>query len=292
MNRPARTDIMRILMRGWPARLRRYLPRRRRRLWRYVSGRRRRIGLGAFAFLVLLAYGYWSVTNDARTQEQVAGYLSRLTGGQVKIDHARFSLFGGIRVRNLRLFLEDDDEVPYFQAPQVLLSHRPSGLLRGRIEPTEIVCVRPRVRLVEDVLTKKLNVEKMFPLARHAGGLGSGARLPAIRLREGKLEYLDLVDGQLMQVGGGPLPWAVTLLPGPEGKAYQLSFASQEGAISGTGVIDTGTGATHISGSIGLKGLDKALPRKYRKWKQHYKLDGRVRYAGHARLGPAAATEP
>jgi len=277
-------------MHGWLARLRLLLPRRRRRLWRYVSGRRRRVGLGIFAVLMLLAYGYWSLTNDARTQKRVAGYLSGLTGGHVKIDRARFSLFGGIRVVNLRLFLPDE-EVPFFQAPQVLLSHHPAGLLfRGRLEPTEIVCVKPQVTLVEEVSTEELNVRKIFPLAGRAGGLGAMAHLPAIRLREGQLEYFDLDDGRLMPVGKRPLPWAVTLLPGPEGKVYQLSYEGQMGTIGGSGTIDTTSGATHIEGWLGFEGLDRALPRKYRKWKQRYKLKGRAGYAGDAQLGPSATT--
>jgi len=281
-----------VRMRAWLLKLRRVIPRRRRRLWRYVSGRRRGAGLGAFALLVLIAYGYWLFTNDARVQQEFIRYLSHLTGGQVKVDRTEFSLFEGIRVTNLRLYLPGDADVPFLRAPQVHLSHRPSALLlRGKLVPTEIVCVKPRVTLVEDVLTERLNVEKIFPIARRAAGLGLGGQLPQIRLREAELEFLDLEDGQLLPVGKRPLPWIVALLPGPEGRIYHVSFEGQAGTIRGSGTIDTETGATRLSGRLGLHGLDKALPRKYRTWRRRYGLAGRVHYAGVGRLGGSTTSE-
>lgn len=271
----------------WLSRLRGSLPRRRRRPWRCVSGRRHGVGLALLALLVLVAYGYWFGTNDARAQREVARYLAQLTGGHVRLDHAEFSLFGGIRVRNLRVFGSEEIDVPLFQAPQVLISHRPLALLlRGRLEPIEIICVRPRVTLVEDAHTGRFNIQEIFPLARGARGLGAGTKLPAVRLREGELVLLDLEDERLLPVGKRPLPWRVALLPGPEGRVYRLSFEGQEGTIRYSGTIDTVTGANRFTGEmIGLSGLDRALPRKLRKWRRRYKLDGRVSYAGDAHWG-------
>ena len=72
------------------------------------------------------------------------------------------------------------------------------------------------------IYMRKRGFRKIFPLARHAGGLGAGAHLPAIRLRQGQLEYFDLEDGRLMPVGKGPLPWGITLLPG-ESHAFEVA---------------------------------------------------------------------
>ncbi len=276
----------------WSLRFRRFLARRRRRPWRYVSGRRHGVGVAAFSLLVLLAYAYWALTNEARVQAQVVRYLSQLTGGRVKVDHAEFSMFGGIRVRNLRLFLSDEIDAAFFEAPQVLINHRPSGLmLRSRLEPTEIVCVKPRVRLVQDVRSGQFKLGRLFPLSRRGGALPAQAELPAIRLREGELVFEDLEDGQRLPVAKEPLPWVVTLLPSREGRVYQVSFEGQEGTIRYSGTIDTVSGATTFTGQmIGLSNLDKALPRNLRQWRQRYKLDGRVRYAGDVQLGRSDTT--
>jgi len=268
------------------ATLRRRLPGRRRREWRFVSGRRRRFGLVLFVLLALLAGGYWYLTNDARIQRQARQYLQRLTGARVQVDSARFSLFGGIRLRNLRLHLDGDAETPFFQSASVVLSHRPWSLFgRGRLEPTQIVCVHSRVRLVQDVHTGRWNTERIFPIAGSESGQGEALALLPIRLRDTELEVVDLDDGQALPVGRMFLNMA---LQGDDGdRMYRFDFeeqAAQPATIRGSGTIDAVTGQTHVSGWVGLKGLDKALPRKYRQWKKRYQLAGEMNWTGDTYL--------
>jgi len=274
------------------ATLRRRLPGRRRREWRFVSGRRRRFGLVLFVLLAMLAGGYWYLTNDARIQRQVKQYLERLTGARVQVDSARFSLFGGIRLRNLRLHLDGDAETPFFQSASVVLSHRPWSLFgRGRLEPTRIVCVHSRVRLVQDVRTGRWNTERIFPIAGRGSGPAERFALLPIRLRDTELEVVDLEDGQALPVGRMGLNMA--LRPDDEQRLYRFDFEEQAphpATIRGSGTIDTVTGQTHVSGWVGLKGLDKALPRKYRRWKKRYQLAGEMNWTGDTYLavGPQA----
>ena len=101
------------------------MPHRRRRHWRYVSGRRRRVGLVLFAALVVVAYSYWYLTNDDRVAREVEAYVARLTGGKVEVESAQFRLFGGIRVEGLKITLPDGTGLPFLDAPQVRIVHRP-----------------------------------------------------------------------------------------------------------------------------------------------------------------------
>ena len=57
-----------------------WLPRRRRRMWRYVSPRRRGAGLLLLALLIVSAWGYWSLTNNDRVRSEARRYLRGLCG--------------------------------------------------------------------------------------------------------------------------------------------------------------------------------------------------------------------
>jgi len=244
------------------------------------------------AALLGVSYGYWHLTNDARMREYVIAYLQRCTGGRVQVGSARFSLFQGINVHGLRLYLSKNDPEPFFEAPKVHLDHRPSSLLfRGRLEVTEIVCVGPRVTLVEDVVTERLNVMKLFPLVgpmarRSRPGRWPG--LPSIRLRNMELVRKDAEHGQYMEVGrtGG---LNLTLALDAEQGAYRLGFEGPAGTVGGGGTIDLLTGQTHTTGLVELPRLDDALPRKYRQWRRRYKLAGKMSFDVQARVGVSGA---
>ncbi len=254
-------------MTGLLSKLRRRLPRRRRRLWRYVGGRRRRAGLFVFALLVLVAGGYWYLTNDAHIQRKVEQYLHRLTEAEVKIESAQFSLFGGIQVRNLQIRAADG-KIPFFEAPEVFISHRPSVLLvRGALEPTQIVCVGATVRPVLDLQSGLWNL----PIISGAG-LADGKKIPLvpIYLRGAELETIEVLAGH--QFRRPRVPMSISFLPDPDSRKYNIILADEAGTIRGTGTIDAVTGRTLITGPVLEAGLDKTLPKQYLDWKKRYKL--------------------
>ncbi|MDY7010891.1 MAG: AsmA-like C-terminal region-containing protein [Planctomycetota bacterium] len=250
------------------SRLRRRLPWRRRRLWRYVSGRRRRAGLFVFAVLVLVAGGYWYLTNDARVQRKVQQYLHHLTGAEVKTESAQFSLFGGIQVSKLQI-RTSDGKISFFEAPEVFISHRPSALLlRGALEPTGIVCVGATVRPVLDLQSGRWNL-----LIADWSGRSEGKReipLVPIYLRDAKLETTEVLDGH--QFRRPSMPMSISLLPDMDRRKYNIILADEAGTIQGRGTIDAVTGQTLIAGPVWEAGLDKTLPGQYLDWKKRYKL--------------------
>ncbi len=253
---------------GFLSRLRRRLPRRRRRLWRYVGGRRRNAGLFVFALLALVAGGYWYLTNDARVQRKVEQYLQRLTGAVVKVESAQFSLFGGIQVRNLQIRAVDS-QIPFFEAPEVFISHRPSALLvRGALEPTQIICVGATVRPVLDLQSGRWNL----PVTGGAGWTDGKKRAPLVPicLRDAELEVIEVLDGN--QFRRPRVPMSISLLPDQTGRKYNIILEDEAGAIQGRGTIDAVTGRTLITGPVLEAGLDKTLPKQYLDWKKRYKL--------------------
>ena len=243
------------------------------------------------ALMLVVGYGYYHVTDDSRIKQHVVSYLESCTGGRVEVGKAQFKLFEGIRVEGLRIYLDPDDPEPFFEAPNLVLQHRPSALfLRRRLEPTEIVAVGFVVRLVEDVKTGRLNVSRLFAFLQPRLASGLGGRLPVIRGRKGKLIRQDLEDGQRTTVGQWPADVAV--LP-TEGGGYVVKLEGPEG-MSGEVAIDLATGVTSVKGLIDLERLDDALPRRYRRWRQRYKLTGKVFGVGQGSVTPATGptTQP
>ena len=268
------------------SRLRRRLPGRRRRLWRYVSGRRRSAGLFVFALLVLVAGGYWYLTNDARVQRKVEQYLHNLTGAEVKTESAHFSLFGGIQVRNLQI-QTTDGKISFFEAPEVFISHRPSALLvRGALEPTGIICVGATVRPVLDLQSGRWNLLMVGWMGQSDGG--KKIPLVPIYLRDAKLETTEVLDGH--QFRRPSVPMSISLLPDPDGRKYNITLSDEAGAIRGTGTIDVATGQALITGPVWEAGLDKTLPKQYLDWKKRYKLTFNQPWDITVSLGGSATT--
>ncbi len=278
-------------MRRLLTRLRRRLPRRRRRHWRFVSGRRRRIGVLVFALLALLAYSYWHFTNEARIRRQVISYLEQMTGGMVKVERAEFRLFSGIRVKGMRVFLAGNTEIPFFSG-DVVINHSPGSLLGGQLEATEIICMR-RVRLIQDYRSGLWNTQGMFPFAGGiAGPVGAKARLPIIRWR-GMLEIITHLDGQYIRRPEAPLN--VALVPDETGEAYKVTFLDPDSnETRGVGALDLTTGRLEIvEGQIGGAWLDKVLPKRWLDWKTRHKLTFTKPFAISLAAGiPQATSRP
>ncbi len=272
--------------------MQKYLPRRRRRLWRYVSPRRRGMGMVALALLVLLGYGYWHLTNDWRIGRLARRYLSDLTGARVDIRSAKFKVFAGVELAGVRLYIPGDPSpVPFLQAETVVLKHYPWSLLfSGRIQPQEVICLEPIVTLEHHVAENEYNVQRLFQLAlarwREREG-GYAGRLPPIRIRQAQLRWVD-VDGGL-RLPLGMMQLNISMRP-REGQEYDVVFENQRAGspptVHGRFALDAKKGKIRqISGSASIVGLEGALPRKYRRWRRRYAVTGEVQLRGEPGVG-------
>ena len=264
-----------------------HLPRRRRRFWRHVSGRRRRVGVVLFAAVILGVYGWWHFTNDRRVRTTAEAYLHKMTGASVRIRAAHFSLFEGIRLEGVRLFYRDGSRVEdLFEAREVLLRHRPVSLLSGgSLEVTEIVCIAGVLTMSQDAQDGTWNVERLLRhsmsvrLVRSAPPL----RLPAIRLRDGRVVFCEVVQGGLLEVGR--LSLNASAEPLADRPAYAVELEGPDGR--GQGLIDIATGETRWTGDAPWRAVSRALPRQYRQLAARYGLQGNLQFT--VEHDPAAA---
>ena len=222
-----------------------------------------------FALLVLLAYAYWHLTNEARIQQRVEAYLDGMLAGPAKVKRARFRLFSGIRIEGMKLFSGETADLPFF-AGDAVLYHQPWELFQGRMEATEIVSAGGRVRMVWDVRQGKYLAQGILRVAGPGGALGG--RLPAIRLRDVTVEWVDLLDGQIIP-RGPPVRLSMSLIPDAEQKRYNITLEDTAGPSETVGWLDPATGQITITkGQIGPALMDKVLPRKWLDWKERHKV--------------------
>ena len=258
---------------------------RRRRLWRYVSPSRRGISLAILAMLVVAVYSYGRLTQDDRVRRLARSSLHDLTGGRVRIGGAHFDLFSGVRLADVRVYTPGDPATaePFLRAKTVILRYKPAAMLfGGAIQPAEVICVEPVVTLEYDVQQDRYNFQKFFAAgAALAAQSGANAALPPIRVRQGRLRWVDVDHG--LRVPFEEMPITLSMTPGQAGE-YLITFEEQhEGsapAIAGSLSLDVRTGqARPRSGTVPIPNLDKALPSKYRQWRQRYGIQGEVRLA-------------
>ena len=258
------------------------LPRRRRRLWKYVSPRRHGAGVLTLALLTLMLYGYWAQTNDRRVKDRAEGYLEKLTGARIKIERASFSFFGGIELENVRFFVPDVyAPEPFFRAKAVNLRHMPWRLLGGRtIKPYEIVCTEPTVMLEYETDSESYSAQRLLTLLRKRQKLlspGEKLDLPAVKIRKGKLAVIDLVDG--VRQPAGEVDIEVSMVPQGD-ENYSIIFEDPRGgenSIRGHLVINLTTGHIDVLDAVlPFEKFNQMLPRRYRRWSERYNLVGTI----------------
>ncbi|MCJ7544951.1 MAG: AsmA-like C-terminal region-containing protein [Phycisphaerae bacterium] len=257
---------------------------RRRRLWRYVSPRRRVAALVILATLLGVAYAYGRLTHDDRVRRHARNYLKALTGGRVEIGQAHFGLLSGVTLREVRVYVPGEPAAePFFRAKTVLLRHRPWAALWHRtLEPQEVVCLEPVVTLEHDAQQDRYNFQGFFPRAGQSAPREITADLPPIHVRQGRLRWVDVDHG--LRIPFDEMPVTLSMTAGQEGE-YVITFEEQrEGGqpvISGRLSLDLRTGQARVlDGTVPIPNLDKALPGKYRQWRQRYDVRGEVRLVG------------
>src|SRR4051812_14038796 len=113
----------------------------------------RRFMMGMLLLLLCaIIGGYAWVTDSTRVRGMAEDYLSRLVGGHVRIHNATLSIFQGLRLNDVRVFVDnsENEDALLFRAQAFLVRVNGHALLEGRVEATQIVAIEPYVRLTED----------------------------------------------------------------------------------------------------------------------------------------------
>jgi len=257
------------------------LPRRRRRMWKYVSPQRRRNSLILLALLLTMLYAWWHFTRAGRIRREAKKALESLTGCDVDVVSASFSLFEGVRLNQVRMRIRDDDSPqPFFKADQVVLKHRPWSLLfHARLEPTEIHCIDFVLTQERDKKTGKTNFERMLELVGSRDVIGDKPiPLPRITLTDGILRSFVREGGLRIPTYQEPMTCTLTPVSPTE---YELAIAeTRQGkkqvdwARLRFDVVDK-----TICDMAGTPSnpLIRVLPGPYHEWIRRYHLQGEFR---------------
>ena len=177
------------------------------------SGRLRRLstaGLLVFLCGVIWTYGY--LTDAKRVRDMAQGYLSGLVGGRVTVEGASLSIFEGLRLDGVKVFVDAPVEPGgppalarkdslLFSAKTFVVQYDPRSMLGGRLEAGQIVAEQPQVHLSRDVTTDHWNFQRLgqSPKPRPAPAPGPpppAMALPEVLLRNARVEINDLLaDG-------------------------------------------------------------------------------------------------
>ena len=158
--------------------------------------------------LVTIIFAYWIVTDPNRVQPMAEHYLSKVVGGRVKIDKAHLSIFEGLRLDGVKVYVGDErrPDSELFSARTLLVRANLIALLRGQLESTQIVALDPRVRLCENLDTTdeyarwNYMLRKQPPPEKQPGSIQPMA-FPEIVLRGGMVEYSRIMNGHYEPMG-------------------------------------------------------------------------------------------
>ncbi len=250
-------------------------PHFKRRRWRYVSTGRHLRALLLLVGLLLLLHMFWIATNPAHIRKRAISYLENLTGAHVTVGEANFDFFKGVRLTDIRIFLSESDTEPFFEAPEVVLIHRPGALLVGSFEPVEVVLIEPTVIVEYDSRTGRYAFQDVFNT--EGSGAFSGT-LPRITINRAKF-----VSKELSSVGvtkGEPTFWDVKFVP--EGAKYRILIDQQDVEITTEPevlVLDVGTGEIEVVRVTVTESSVRALPPQYARRLEEYEavLEGSLR---------------
>ncbi|MCG3137626.1 MAG: hypothetical protein HJJLKODD_01475 [Phycisphaerae bacterium] len=133
---------------------------------------RRVVGWLALILLMLIGLSYFYLTRPQRLIGFAEQYLQELTGGQVHIAEASFSLFEGLQLGNVsiqqppsiqNLTLPDHQHITeVFQCRSLQFIHDPMSLLMGRLQISEIRADHAHLHLVWNPATNEINLTELL----------------------------------------------------------------------------------------------------------------------------------
>jgi len=193
-----------------------------------VAPRRQRFRLRFVAIASLIGvligaiYTYRHYTNPSRVAALAQGYLQRYTPGRIHVGSARFSWRKGIRLFDVALFdplaesSSDSESPPVFRCEEVLLAHRASAILLGRLDIESVTAEHPTCTIVRDRHSGRTNLEHLLALPSNQEHLAT-ADLPTVELRGARVVVVSKEREQDRVVED--LTLSVRAMPSPQAPA-------------------------------------------------------------------------
>ena len=234
---------------------------------------RRVLGVLVLAGLVAGFLEYRHLTDSERVRSIAQRYLEKLSGGEVTVQSAEFSLFGDTRLSRVWITepaaasqhdeasepppgSEDTDQtqrsIPatVFSCAELRLRHQPVRALLGDLAVDEIVAVHPVLSVFRDMSTGQYNVSRLM----RPGRLRRSDRsvpLPVVRLRDARIRLGRRTEGQGEIVED--LNLNIVARPADDARSYELAW---EG-----GATQTSRGRSRLSlETMAITDLEGGLP--------------------------------
>jgi hypothetical protein len=237
---------------------------------------------------VIGGYGY--ITDAGRVRRMAEAYLSDLVGGPVKVGGATLSVFEGLRLDDVRVYVDERTDAPdalLFSAQTFLVRYDPRTMLTGRLEATQIVAQKPQVHLAEDRDAAEWNVHRL--LRRRARDAdrptpAPSGRVPArpeVLLRNARVTISEIRGGR--EVARGFMGIDGRLAPAP-GDADRLTFDLQSRGVregigpyaSGSVSLSTGHVVARLMNFRFGADVRSVLVADVREWMRRHDLAGEI----------------
>ena len=251
-------------------------------------GRIRRCAM-LFVLLGLCAIigGYGYLTDSERVRGMAQSYLSNLVGGRVEVGAATLSVFEGLRLDRVNVYV-DHANAPdslLFSAQTFVIKYDPRCMLAGKLEATQIIAQKPHVHLTENVDTRLWNWHRLVhvrprrPRARTPRPVAP-AVLPEILLRNARVEISEVRDGRLVSLGSLAIDGRLAQAAGTGRFNFDLqSRGTTEGIgpfVSGSVAPATGQVSARIMNFQFGRDIRSMLPGEVRTWWERHELAGKV----------------
>ena len=252
-----------------------------------------------FAVLTLIISAYSYLTDSDRVRLMSQGYLSQLIGGRVEIGHATLSIFQGLRVDDVHVYVDRRADKPdslLFSAQAFVLNYDPRKLIAGKLESTEIVAQKPHVYLTftETGRGDRWNFDRLHkaetPAPPGHPGVPTMIPLPSVLLRNAVVEISQVKAGSRCPVGSMAVEGQIA--PIGNGKGYQFGLQSRGVSLgpdaSGTISSQTGQVVARLHNVQFGDDLRSMFPADLRDWWERHELAGRIKSIDVSYMPPHA----
>ncbi|MBN1343270.1 MAG: hypothetical protein JXQ73_11355 [Phycisphaerae bacterium] len=250
---------------------------------------RRRLAMAGLLALGLGYYAYQYFTSDERIRQQAVNFLTRFTGGEVRIGRAQFGLFSGISLRDVTIAMPghidfDPTAMTFgdrqvFSAVNLQLQHSPLSLLTGRLRVTELLADEPTVSLVRNPghPVYAYNWQTLFPPQPKKTG-GGRMRLPLIRIRNAHVRIIEIVSGRRKAEPNIDLS-ALAIPDAHRQETYTVAWR-KSGELPEQGRLYYNLKAGSYSGklpTLPMTTIKATLPQRYKEWLETLEIAGQIR---------------